>query len=117
MALRANGNRVLADSRQPIYVIFDTGVSGMVVTSDLFRDRYRTARQNREKNLWGQVEIDLRTQSGDIVSLVASKPVTTPLGERPWPTFKNAHLIVMGLAFLDGHKTTIDIDEQKLWFE
>lgn len=117
VTLQANGSKVLANSRAPIFVIFDTGVSGMVVTSDIFEDRYTTARRNREKNLWGQVEIDLCTKSGEIVTLAATKPVTTPLGERPWPTFKNAHLIVVGLAFLDGHKMTVDIDQQRLWFE
>jgi hypothetical protein len=46
------------------------------------------------------------------VSLSGNAP---PFGQKPWPGFKNAHLIVMGLAFLDHHKMTVDIDQQKLW--
>jgi hypothetical protein len=115
--IRVNGSRLLADSSssKPIYVIFDTGVSGMVVTSDILEERYAAARRNREKSLWGTVEIDLSTKSGNTVSLMARRPVTTPFGQKPWPSFKNAHLIVMGLAFLDDHKMTVDIDQQKLW--
>jgi len=98
---------------KPTYVIFDTGVSGMVVSQELFDERYTVARNNREKSLWGSVEIVFHTKGGDLVSLRAVKPITTPLGEKPWPGF-NANLIVMGLAFLDDHIITIDIDDQKL---
>jgi len=101
---------------KPTYVIFDTGVSGMVISRELLDERYMTARKNRERNLWGQVEIRLKTKRGKPLSLKAQKPVVTPLGEKPWPSF-NAHLIVVGLAFLDGHKITVDIDRQKLWIE
>jgi hypothetical protein len=118
----ANGSPLLSSrDRRPIYVIFDTGVSGMVVSQELFDERYKSARKNRERNLWGNVQIQLRSNSnkrgeGKVVSLTAHKPVVTPLGQKPWPTF-NAHLIVIGLAFLDGHRTTVDIDQQKLWIE
>jgi hypothetical protein len=117
LSIRVNGSRLLADrnNNKTIYVIFDTGVSGMVVTSDIFDERYAAARRNREKGLWGSVDIDLRTESGNVVTLTAHRPVTTPFGQKPWPNFKNAHLIVTGLAFLDDHKMTVDIDQQKLW--
>ena len=99
---------------KPIYVIFDSGVSGMVVSQELLDERYATARANRERNLWGSVQISFRTKRGQTVKLTATKPLTTPLGSMPWPGF-NAHLIVVGLAFLDGNKMTVDIDEQKIW--
>ena len=133
-----NGKPLLEDSRQPIYVIFDTGVSGMVVSSEVFEERYITARKNREKNLWGNVEItfnafpsdnsndqtnfgnkrsSMSSSSCSSIALRALSPITTPLGQKPWPKFRNAHLIVAGLSFLDNHQTTIDIDQQKLWFK
>ena len=112
-----NGQEVMADSKKDIFVIFDTGVSGMVVTSEIFDDRYATARMNHEKNLWGEVQINFQTNMGNHYQLEAVRPITTPFGRRPWPSFKNAHLIVVGLSFLDGHKMTIDIDKQKLWLE
>ena len=101
----------------PIYVIFDTGVSGMVVSNELLDERYRAARDRKERSLWGTVEVKFRTRQGETISLEATKPLTTPLGQVPWPKFKNAHLVVLGLAFLREHKMTIDIDAQRLWLE
>jgi hypothetical protein len=86
----------------------------MVVSSELLNERYSTARQNRERALWGNVELAFTSGQGKGITLTAQKPVTTPLGERPWPKFKNAHLIVVGLAFLDGRKTTVDVIRQRL---
>jgi hypothetical protein len=115
-AIQANGRPVAADGK-PIYVIFDTGVTGMVVTQELLNERYITARKNRERNLWGDVEVSFRTKQGKTVTINAKKPLTTPFGEQPpWPGF-NGHLIVLGLSFLDGYKMTVDIDDQKLWID
>ncbi|CAB9517768.1 expressed unknown protein [Seminavis robusta] len=115
LAIQANGNSILKpNDRTPIYVIFDTGVTGMVLSQELFDERYAMARASREKSLWGTVNVSFLTKEGHTVSLEAQKPVTTPLANKPWPKFKNAHLIVLGLAFLDGHTMTIDMDNQKL---
>lgn len=114
-AIRVNGTPLKPTKfrNKPTYVIFDTGVTGMVVSQELFDERYTVARSNREKSLWGSVEISFRTKEGKTVSLTATKPITTPLGQKPWPGF-NANLIVMGLAFLDDHTMTVDVDDQKL---
>ena len=116
-----NGNSVLPrGDRKPIYVILDTGVTGMVVSRELFDQRYTDARRNKEKSLWGKVEVAFpkrtnnRKELTQTVVLSACKPVTTPLGMKPWPKFNNAHLIVLGLAFLDGHRIAIDMDGQRL---
>lgn len=106
----------LGNDEKPIYVIFDTGVTGMVVTRELLDERYDAARRNREKTLWGSVELTFQSKDRKPVTIAAQKPVTTPLGSMPWPGFKNAHLVVVGLAFLDDRKMTVDIDEQKLRF-
>ena len=37
-----NGLPLLIDQRRPLYVIFDTGVSGMVVSQELYDGRYKT---------------------------------------------------------------------------
>ena len=116
-SLSVNGHRLFPDNKQPIYVIFDTGVTGMVVSSEIFDERYHSARRNREKNLWGKVEITMTSKNGHPMAFEASSPVTTPFGQRPWPRFRNAHLVVMGLAFLDNHCMTIDINQMKLWFQ
>jgi hypothetical protein len=48
--------------------------------------------------------------------MVAFNPITTPVATLPWRDF-DAHLVVLGLAFLEGNALTIDIDEQRLWVE
>mmetsp|Transcript_16724 Transcript_16724/g.23595 ORF Transcript_16724/g.23595 Transcript_16724/m.23595 type:complete len:414 (+) Transcript_16724:43-1284(+) len=114
-SIRANGTPLGKDGK-PIYVIFDTGVTGMVVSQELFDERYAVARAQRERNLWGKVDVSFTTKSGKTVSMEATKPLTTPFGEVPWKGF-NAHLVVVGLSFLDGNKMTVDIDKGKLWLE
>ena len=111
-----NGLPLLIDKRRPLYVIFDTGVSGMVVSQELFDGRYLQARKNREKSLWGTVEVTFKTKLGNEVTLSANKPITTPLGKAtPWRGFRG-NLIAVGLAFLDGLAMTVDIDDGKILF-
>ena len=122
LEVSVNGTPLVASNakgkKKKIIVIFDTGVSGMVICPDLFEERYQTARANRQKNLWGEVNVSFRTQLGEKVTLSATKPLTTPFGsDRPWDKPFDAHLIVVGLAFLDNKKTTIDIVNEKLWIE
>ena len=107
----------LSDKTRPTYVIFDTGVTGMVVSQELFDGRYLQARKNKEKSLWGQVQVSFTTAGGQPIHLAASKPVTTPLGKAtPWRRFKG-NLIILGLAFLDGRAMTIDTVDGKLQFQ
>jgi hypothetical protein len=118
---------------QNIYVIFDTGVTGMVVDLQLWEDRYKVARVNKERSLWGEVAITFATKTivsprqtittrttkdpATMMTLTASKPLTTPLGQSlPWQGFKG-RLIVIGLAFLDHKKLSIDIDNRLLMLE
>jgi hypothetical protein len=119
--IRVNGKKIGWEyedgSTKPIYVIFDTGVTGMVVSRQLFDERYAVARKNRERSLWGSVEISFRTKQGKTVQLASQeKPMTTPMVDMPWRGF-NAHLIVIGLSFLNGNKLSVDIDDAKLWIE
>ncbi|KAL7549246.1 hypothetical protein ACHAWF_012534 [Thalassiosira exigua] len=98
------------------FVIFDTGLSGMAVSDELFEGRNLQARKNKEKSLWGTVNVAFETRSGREVELAAMKPITTPLGkDTRWTKFKG-NLIVLGLAFLDGRAMTIDADDGKVQF-
>ena len=122
LEVSVNGTPLVASDakgkKKKTIVIFDTGVSGMVICPDLFEQRYQTARANRQKSLWGQVEVSFRTQQGEKLTLSATKPLTTPFGsDTPWNKPFDSHLIVVGLAFLDNKKTTIDIDNSKMWIE
>ncbi len=111
-----NGLPLLISKKKPLYVIFDTGVSGMVVSQELFDGRYLQARKNREKSLWGEVEVSFQTNTGRTITLSAKKPITTPLGKAtPWKGFRG-NLICVGLAFLDGFATTVDVDDGKILF-
>ena len=118
-SINVNGyNLATTSNRSKIYCIFDTGCSGMTISPSLFDQRYASARANREKNLWGSVNVELQTVSGKTISLDANRPITTPLGdERPWGRRLDGHLIVLGLSFLEGLKMTVDIDGDKIWFE
>ena len=110
-----NGVTLGADGR-PIYVIFDTGVTGMVVSQSLFEERYSTARGRHEGNLWGRVAVQFTTQQGRILEATAVSPITTPVAELPWKNFRG-HLVVLGLSFFEDTKLTIDIDSKRAWME
>ena len=111
-----NGLPLLINKKKPLYVIFDTGVSGMVVSQELFDGRYLQARKNREKSLWGKVEVSFEANTGKSITLSATKPITTPLGKaNPWKGFKG-NLIAVGLAFLEGFAMAVDIDDGKILF-
>jgi len=111
-----NGLPLYLNKNKPTYVIFDTGLSGMSVSDELFEGRNLQARKNREKSLWGNVSVAFETQAGNMVELTATKPITTPLGrETPWTRYKG-NVIVLGLAFLDNNAMTIDADDDKLQF-
>lgn len=112
-----NGLPLRLDERLPTYVIFDTGVTGMIVSQELFEGRNLQGRKNKEKSLWGQVTVSFLTKAGQEVQLSATKPITTSLGKaNSFKRFKG-NLIVLGLAFLDGQAMTIDIPQRKLKFD
>lgn len=113
LSFKANGSIIGTRTKKRIYVIFDTGVSGMLVSRQLYEERYSMARDRREKSLWGTVEISFLNNRREPVSVTATKPITTPAGKIPWPGF-NDHLVVIGLAFLEGHIMTVDINERRL---
>ena len=92
----------------------------MSVSPSLFDARYATARANREKSMWGTVDVEFVSASGEIVTLSAKRPITTTLGndERPWGKSLEGHtIVVLGLAFLDGVRMTVDIEGDRIWFE
>jgi len=109
-----NGLPLRLNEKTPTYVIFDTGLSGMAVSEELFDGRNLQARKRREKSLWGEVRVAFHTMAGLEVELTARNPITTPLGkDKPWTKFKG-NLIVLGLAFLHGNAMVVDIDGDKL---
>ena len=115
-----SATRTTTTRRKKVYCIFDTGCSGMVVSPSLFDARYDDARANREKSLWGKVDVEFATGSGGIVLLRADRPITTPLGndDRPWGRSLDGHaIVVLGLAFFEGVMMTVDIDGDRIWFE
>jgi hypothetical protein len=82
--------------------------------------RYDAARAIKEKSLWGTVDVDLVSLSGDIVTLSAKRPITTPLGndELTWGKSLNGHgIIVLGFTFLDGMRMVVDIDGDIILFD
>mmetsp|Transcript_30993 Transcript_30993/g.74570 ORF Transcript_30993/g.74570 Transcript_30993/m.74570 type:complete len:476 (+) Transcript_30993:77-1504(+) len=117
-ALIIDGRPLVPKNGKPIYIILDTGVTGMVVNNELFEQRYHEARANKEKRLWGgPVEIMLETKQKKSVSITAQKPLTTRFDPKVnWKGF-NANLMVVGLSFLNSRLLTVDIDDGKMWLE
>ena len=136
----------LVDEDATVLVIFDTGVTGMIVDRNLYDGQYYLARRRKEKSLFGNVEINFDTVQGNQITLQAIKPITTPFDPADtWKKFpkndnnnyiimdnasdnttrqktnkrkRNAvYLIVMGLAFLEDRILTVDIDKERLWVE
>jgi hypothetical protein len=140
------------NNKKKLYVIIDTGVTGMVISETLWNLRYNIARTNHDRSLWNTVQINFNGGSTtgsstctnhiannnhnellnrknpttttisdstcSIIQLNAIKPITTPLlGDKPWPKFKNAYLIVAGLSFLTGNRLTFEIDTKRLWID
>jgi hypothetical protein len=113
-----NGQQLIPRDKRPIYAIIDTGTTGMVVSKELYDQRYIEARERRERKLWGgEVELTFETEMKNTKSIKAVKPLTTPFDPKPnWKKFKG-HVIVVGLSFLEDQQITIDIDARRLWFE
>ena len=114
------------EKNSKILVIFDTGVTGMVVSRGLFDEQYMLARKQREKTLFRNVALTFSTALGKLNTLRANRPIATPFDpEQTWKRFpkrregkkSTTHIIVMGLAFLEGRSLTVDIDEERLWVE
>ena len=119
-SIEVNGYPLLSGTASSsVFVIFDTGVTGMLLSRGLFNENYIMARKQKAKNLFGNVSLSFETSQKKIVTLSATKPITTPFDpEDTWKRFpKNSHLIVMGLSFLEGHVLTVDIDKERLWVE
>jgi hypothetical protein len=117
----------LLEASSNIFVIFDTGVTGMIVSRGLFNEQYANARKRKQKSLFGNVTLtfDTKCQSSrkdltpKAASLTAIKPITTPFDpEDQWKRFpKSSHIIVLGLAFLEDRVLTVDIDKERLWVD
>eukprot|EP00980_Cylindrotheca_fusiformis_P004931 scaffold1051_cov119-Cylindrotheca_fusiformis.AAC.6 len=117
-SITIDGRSLIPKNRKPVYVIFDTGVTGMIISKDLFDQRYEEARQRREKRLWGgTVEVSFQTKQKKTQTITAQKPLTTSFDPKVnWTNF-NAHILVAGLSFLDFKKLVVDIDDQRLWIQ
>jgi hypothetical protein len=119
-SITVNGYHVLQSS--PLYVIFDTGVTGMLVSRSLFNEQYINARKRKQKSLFGNVTVSFDTQGGGLgderntACLTAIKPLTTPFDpEKQWKRFpKSSHIVVLGLAFMEDRCLTVDIDNDRI---
>ena len=114
-----NDNLLASSTRnEKLYVIFDTGCSGLQLSPALFDQRYAEARANKEKNLFGKVDITFKAADGNPVKLSSKRPLTTPLGsDRPWGKRINGYLVIVGLAFLDGQMMTVDTCNDQIYFK
>lgn len=119
--LRVNGRALRLPDGKPIYAIFDTGTTGMSLSSDLWdtaMEGYLNGVQRGRKGVrWpGIFDVDLRTgRRGPPVTMSVERPFpTTPIRRVPWKRF-DGHLIVLGLSFLQHRALTVDVDAKRMW--
>ena len=117
-SITINGTPLIPKDKRPIYAIFDTGVTGMVMSRELYDQRYMEARERKERKLWGgEVNLTFETARKMSKTISAVKPLTTPFDPKAnWKNFRG-HVIVLGLSFLDEMKLTVDIDDGRIWME
>ena len=122
--IKVNGSGLVPPSitqqKKNVYCILDMGCSGMFVSQSLFNARYNATRANKEKGLWGTVDVEFVSLLGDIITLSVKRPIMMPLGNNGWPWGKSLNgcgIIELGLAFLDGKRMGVDINGDNIWFD
>ncbi|KAG5175269.1 hypothetical protein JKP88DRAFT_172544 [Tribonema minus] len=105
-----------AAAAKDVYVIFDTGTTGLAVSRALWDAEDVYARVNGGRP-FRDVAVTLATEGGGAVTLCARRPLTTPL-DLPWRGFnERAHLLVIGLDFMSSVVLTIDVDDRRLLWQ
>ena len=111
-----NGGRHRPAGRRPVYVVFDTGTTGMLVDKELFYN------SPFEQGIF-ECHMKLRAEDGSMVTVGSSLRTCTQrclLLTLPivieWPGVqKDAHVIFAGLAFMYNQGSlTIDADTRRL---
>ncbi|KAJ1488064.1 hypothetical protein T484DRAFT_2137563 [Baffinella frigidus] len=107
-------------SDRPIYVIFDTGTTGLSLSRDLYEEAFASTRQpstpalSKGKSPWSDVRVTFTTNDGRVQELRAKNPISLPV-DVPWRDFQDKYsLVVVGLSFLEGSVLTIDTTTSQL---
>jgi hypothetical protein len=110
-----------AERARDVYVVFDTGTTGLALSRELYDAEDQRARREGGRP-FRDVTVTLATEGGGALELRCQRPLTTPL-DVPWRDKGNvnfnerAHLLVLGLDFMEGARVTIDIDDGRLLWE
>lgn len=111
-----SNNRALETGGKKVYVIFDTGTTGFTMSRELYEEELSATanrpRRKEDKHPWADVRVRFPAEDGSILEVRASDPITTPV-DVPWPSF-DAHLLIVGLSFLEGSVLTIDNASKRL---
>mmetsp|Transcript_1039 Transcript_1039/g.1469 ORF Transcript_1039/g.1469 Transcript_1039/m.1469 type:complete len:154 (+) Transcript_1039:98-559(+) len=110
--LVVNGKSI--KSELPILAMVDTGTTGLYISDKLF---YKILPESKG---FRSCEINIPTEQGNLATLTASRPdphfLVFPVSF-PWLNESKAHMIVVGLAFLDKKQVTFDLDEGRIAFD
>jgi hypothetical protein len=88
-------------------------LTGMGLSRELYNQEDLYSRINGGKP-FHDVVVSVATESGKTVTLTAKRPLTTPI-DVPWAGFNDrAHLLVLGLEFMQDLSLTIDVDAARL---
>eukprot|EP00466_Bigelowiella_natans_P008703 jgi/Bigna1/82880/fgenesh1_pg.98_\ len=106
-----NGEKIRSDL--PIYAMVDTGTTGLYISDEFFYNILRRSKGFRN------CRVDVKTERHNLQSLSASRPnphfLVFPV-KFPWLDESKAHLIVLGLAFLENGEITFDVDDGRISF-
>ena len=105
---RLTVNGEIVRSSKPIFAMVDSGSTGMFMTERLFYPLQEEARG------WRSCEVELEARGGLICRLSAGRPsplfVCLPT-KFPWlDDIGKGHLLVLGMAFLEGRSVSVDMD-------
>ncbi|KAJ1617492.1 hypothetical protein T492DRAFT_1099553 [Pavlovales sp. CCMP2436] len=114
-SLRVNGRDIRPNDGKSTFAIFDTGTTGMAISSTLW-DACLASYEKGQGAPWSStVDIDLPAQGGRPITVSVDRPFPcTPIQQIPWKEF-DGHLVVLGLSFLEKRALTVDVDEKRIW--
>ena len=105
---RLTVNGEVVRTSKPIFAMVDSGSTGLFMTERLFYPLQEEARG------WRSCEVELEARGGLVCRLSAgrSSPLFVCLPTRfPWlDDIGKGHLLVLGMAFLEGRSVSVDMD-------
>lgn len=112
--LSVDGSELTLGDGRPVYAIFDTGTTGLAMSVGLWDAAIAQYMMGAPAPWTGTFAVDMPTKHGQVRVEVERPFPTTPIAQVPWAKF-DAHLVVLGLAFMQQRALTVDCDKRAVW--